>query len=290
MSSLYLSPLELAQSPTGIPWTALVSELAAPSAAALQQYYCSTVSAMIDNYVGKDVYAGSRPYQLHASDDTETALTDDAKQTFIDNHGDLIFLARYRPIINVLSGSYVPSIGSGETGGQPIPFDMNDVEWEGREIVHYGPFREFEGPLRVSVTYIDGFGNALITADQAIGVSALPVDDLTGFTPGQELTVYDMPPEQVFVDSTFVPVRGPGNLPLVAATVGAHVKGIRVSALGDDAKQAAIFLVQHLVQTRGLAQSQAAWNVLGERVVNTGPTDFIGWGLQLLENYKLVAF
>jgi hypothetical protein len=290
VSSLYLSPLELAQSPTGIPWTALVAELGVPTAAALQQYYCSTVSAMIDNYVGKDVYAGSRPYQLHASDDTETALTDEAKQTFIDSHGDLIFLARYRPIINVLSGSLVPSVGSGQTGGQPIPFVMSDVEWEGREIIHYGPFRQFEGPLRVSVTYIDGFGNAVLTADQAIGAASIPLDDLTGFTPGQELTVYDMPPEEVFVASTFVPARGPGNLPLVSGIVGAHKAGIRVSALGDDAKQAAIFLVQHLVQTRGLAQAQAAWNVFGERTVNTGPTDFLGWGLQLLENYRVVAF
>lgn len=284
MSSLYISPNELQVAPMGIPWPTMFTGVGQP--AATQAWYCQQASALVDNIVGEMVYGPSRPYVLRATLDTESAVTDTQEQTFLDNHGNLVFLARYRPIVSVQSGQYFPVLGNGMTSSSPVPFDMTSVYWEGREIVHLGPFLGFgTATLRVSVTYIDGYANATLTGNAALGAATLAVDDGTGITAGQQLTIYDMPPESVFVSSTFVPFQGPGNVPLQGSTAAAHAIGVRVSAMESDIQLACIFLVQHLIQTKAQIGAAPARELLKKEAVPFGATNYFEMALDLLDAY-----
>jgi hypothetical protein len=106
----------------------------------------------------------------------------------------------------------------------------------------------------ISITYVNGYANTLLSASVAASVSTLPVTDLAGFTPNHQFAIYDGASTEILtVASSFVATSGAGNLPLTSAIAYSHAKGISVSALPPAVKQAAIFVTSAILKARGNA-------------------------------------
>jgi hypothetical protein len=116
----------------------------------------------------------------------------------------------------------------------------------------------FSGGIRytseqfVTMTYVNGYANTLLTANSSAGATSLTVSDRTGFLPGQQFQIYDgTATELLKVSASFVPTTGAGAVTLDAACVNAHTAGISVSALPPAIKQAAIHVTSSILKGRG---------------------------------------
>lgn len=101
-------------------------------------------------------------------------------------------------------------------------------------------------PVRASVSYVAGFANCLLTSAVAAGVGHLPLDGVLGITPGMTLTISD----PGFTEIVTVLSVGTTSIDLAAITQFAHAKGVNVSALPAEVKQAAILLTTATIKTR----------------------------------------
>ena len=101
-------------------------------------------------------------------------------------------------------------------------------------------------PVRASVSYVAGFANCLLTSAVTAGVGHLPLDGVLGITPGMTLTISD----PGFTEIVTVLSVGTTSIDLAAITQFAHAKGVNVSALPAEVKQAAILLTTATIKTR----------------------------------------
>lgn len=108
------------------------------------------------------------------------------------------------------------------------------------------------GRMWGTVTYINGFANATLSADVAAGATSITPSDVLGFYPGLSLTIYDSlfaHSETVQVASSYTP--GSALVPLASALTWAHNAGTAVSALPPGFRQAVISLTAALIKRRG---------------------------------------
>ena len=106
----------------------------------------------------------------------------------------------------------------------------------------------------MTITYVNGYPNALLASNSLANASTLAVNDLTGFLPNQKFEVYDgANTELLTVASSFTPAQGAGTLSLANPTAYAHTSGVSVSALPPAVKQAAIFMTASILKARGNA-------------------------------------
>jgi hypothetical protein len=204
-------------------------------------------SSWIDSYCGQ---------VLSSTTDTETSRGRINRQGFLTIH------PRFSPVTEVVSLSY-----------GPLPSLLTSVDvstlWiESQSVVFpiQGFSTAFSGPIQfsgnysisqeqfISMTYVNGYANTLLSASVAASVSSLPVTDLAGFTPNHQFVIYDGASTEILtVASSFVPASGAGNLTLSSAIAYTHAKGISVSALPPAVKQAAIFVTSAILKARGNA-------------------------------------
>lgn len=126
------------------------------------------------------------------------------------------------------------------------------------------------GWVYITVTYVAGFPNTVLTAE-VTGAVSLPVKDATGILPGDYIGVYDdtngiqMPQ----VADTWVPTTGPANVPVTSNVTAAD--GIAVSALPPAIKQACIYVTTSLLKSRGSSAIQLATTTKVGTVVPQDP-------------------
>lgn len=295
MSRQYLTTTELAGLLSGVNWGTLFTGTGQPAAG--QAQLCMQASDEVDRICAENVFEAAKPYTLHATLDTEVATTNQRERVLINDEGNLSFLCAYRPVITVIAATVVPVVGAGMTGGTPWTVDLTNIGVDGREVTLYGYFSYYKGagvPLRVNLTYLNGFANAVLTAQAAAGATSLLLDDLTGFTPGQVVRIYDagsVAPEDIVVASTFVPPTttgpNPGSLPLTAGTEATHAAGIRVSAMPASVQQAALYLAIDLIQKRSAQGFRPAAIATGSTQGAAGQFDYRAAAKELLESFVL---
>lgn len=307
-SSLYITPLELRSAPTGNDWLKSLNVSGQPMEDYNLLSICQVVSDEVDNICNKLVFNPTeKDYVLRASVNTETGNTRDRDTALIDEYGNLTFIATFRPIISVTSLTVIPIPGNGMMGGVPFVIPPNQIFWQGREVSAVGYFSGAVGwgwgswgwgggwsgytevPLRVALTYINGFPNTTLASDASAAATSLVMMDPTGILPGAELRIYDIPPERVVVASTYDGVSS--TIPLAYPITYAHVAGVRVSELGADLQQACIWLAMDLIQSRAQQGVTAARQLPGfsgaGKAVVMGATDYYWKAEGLISKYIL---
>ena len=243
----YLTIAEFKQAPTAID----VDDLVGGGTSGINDQELANVigraSSWIDSYCGQ---------VLSSTTDTETSRGRINRQGFLTIH------PRFSPVTEVVSLSY-----------GPLPSLLTSVDvstlWiESQSVVFpiQGFSTAFSGPIQfsgnysisqeqfISMTYVNGYANTLLSASVAASVSSLPVTDLAGFTPNHQFVIYDGASTEILtVASSFVPTSGAGNLTLSSTIAYTHAKGISVSALPPAVKQAAIFVTSAILKARGNA-------------------------------------
>lgn len=264
---------------------------------------CRAVTQTVDNITAKNLFTGiNKPYVLRASTNTEYAVTSERERVMIDKNQNLSFIVQFRPIIQVLGMTYQGVPGNGlNTTQNVIPINADDLYFEGRMIVAfgfgigsipsstgwgYGYLGDFgSSPLRVSVTYINGFPNTQLIASANSGDTQIQVDDPTGIMPGDNVTIYDTDPEDIVVNQLYVP--GSPTVLLANSLMNNHSSGVRVSELGDDLRLACVWLAMHIVQSRGQSGTTPTRKTLGTGAVPMGSSNFYEMALDLLDQYIL---
>lgn len=162
-----------------------------------------------------------------------------------DRSGRLLFHPSHIPVVSVESVAYGTTLGNLTTYTAP-PTWVEDgrqivVDMQGATTAWSGSL-QFGGPppggeLYTTWAYTAGFPNTLLSSDVTAGAVSLPVADVTGAQPGQQLKLFDPGQDEVvIVAGTWVPTVGPAVLPLATATTKPHaaVGPVRVSAMGQD--------------------------------------------------------
>lgn len=246
-STPYLTIAEYKQAPTAID----VDDLVGGGTSAINDQELANVIARASSWM--DAHCGQ---VLASTVDTET------QRAYIDRRGMLKIHPRYWPITQVVALSY-----------GPLPGLLASVDpstlWLEQESVIFpitGFSTAFAGPIQftgnygstseqfVSITYVNGYANTALSASVGASATSLPVTDLTGFAPGYQFQIYDgASTEILYVDQSFVPASGAGNLPLASGTRFAHLATVSVSALPPAIKQACIYVTSAILKARGNA-------------------------------------
>ena len=246
-STPYLTIAEFKQAPTAVD----VDDLVGGGTSAINDQELANVIARASSWI--DAHCGQ---VLSSTKDTE------ALRARFDRMGFLKVHPRFSPITELVSLSY---------GGLPTLMASVDIStvWIEPETIVFpvqGFSAAFAGPIQfsgnysstqelfVSITYVNGYANTLLSASVSASATSLSVDDLAGFTPLHQFMIYDgSSTELLTVSSSFVATSGAGNLPLASAVKYTHAVGISVSALPPAVKQAAIYVTSAILKARGNA-------------------------------------
>ena len=260
-SSNYVAVSELITSLLGINARSVPNRSATSSPITAQQNYdgltqlISIASASADNYCNQNS-------PLYATQSTEQD-TVDAFKCGVNNDGWLWFHAANRPIISISEFKYGYIQTGGITWNQAA---VSDLIADDSMVYYPGQFYRRDYRMRVSMTYLNGWPNTYITGSSTIAANStsIPLEDLTGFTPGQVVTIYDLGnTEDITVASNFSPITGAGNLTLESGTKFAHAPiarpapansqpyDVRVSAMPSDIKQAVLLICKFYIEERG---------------------------------------
>ena len=259
--SQYITVAQLYNAPLGIDLKSVVPPQAAKPGSQVSgmqlyeelQQIVLRASAMIDNYCQQ---------VLRATTDSEEKWTGAASRAGVDQNGYLWVRPNYWPVRSVSAFQYgCPAIG-GTSWTVPTLSDLLIIN---NRIVYpsWLPARNTP-PWRVQYTYINGYVTALLTASMTASATAMPVNDATGMTAGQTLTIYDAGnTEDVTVAASWTPTTGAASVTLAAATTFAHTiqarpttgtqqpYDIMVSALPAEVQQACLLICKELVEARG---------------------------------------
>lgn len=305
----YIYPREILAAPTGNDW----SKFLGTTDPTLQEYrlwdICKTVSDTSDQICRSKLMVqatDNKDYVLRASINTEQAITLERERAIVDEYGNLVFLVTYRPIITVTDMTYIAAPGNGMTLGAPFHVPIQDMYWEDRKISAEGNFGWGVGsyysgwgtglwggyaavPLRVSVTYINGFPNTMLVGDVEADDTSIEVEDATGIVAGNQLNLYDIPFEIVEVDASYDGVST--TIPLAYSLSYDHTSGLRVSTLDSNHRQAMIWLVMDLMQMRsqqGVVAARAIPGFSGQgHAVPLGASDYYMKATEYLGRYIL---
>ena len=116
------------------------------------------------------------------------------------------------------------------------------------------PSTRVGGRLFCQWQYVNGWPNALLTANTAIGATVIPVSNTLGFYVGRQYKLFDVVSgnPETFMCTAVTPGVSLGCTPLkVAHTVPTSPDGVAVSAMPDEMRQAIVFLTSQLIKARG---------------------------------------
>lgn len=290
--SLYVTLNEYKQAPTAIDITTLdqtnLGNQAAQDAALLE--VLKRASSWVDN-ICKQI--------LQATNNVET------KEVTVTRDGRIVIHPNNVPIINLTNFQFRNSPMQSYT-----VVDLNEIEvYENYFSVYIlgmgfllpnlqlqpmyfnysSPFqmqRLTDIPLTAQYTYTNGFANATLTATADAGATTIQVDNATGFTVGNMVTIYDGANEENVTVSSVVGNTVTLQNPLLFAH---NTTGVAVSALPSSVKEATILLASYLIKERGsLALSMGETTVTGTTMGYNRPSD-IQIAKEMLKPYVRVV-
>jgi hypothetical protein len=288
MGRPYLSVQELINAPSGIDWTS-VPRRGAPADAQLaeQTQLCARVSDRMDELAGQN---------LQATVNTEELQGPDFWLTLDGSTGEARFVTSRWPVLQIVSGQWAAAAAYSQSGPPWVAIPTWQMRTEGSLLGELGtlaPGASAAGPnairiapgvvswmngrrgCRVSLTYLNGWPNAIIQASTAkpngpaVGDTSIHVDDITGWA-GVAGRVYDGSGTEAVSVASITPdtvgaISGPGLLNLGAALTFAHAPGVRVSAMPATLQWAGVLLATAMALTRG-ASAIAAQAVRGQQM------------------------
>lgn len=246
-STPYITIAEFKQAPTGVD----VDDLVGGGSGAVNDQELANVIARACSWIDS-----------HCNQVLASTVDTDSFRARVSRDGFLKVHPRYFPVTEVVSASYgsnpqsMNALDPTTAWIEPMSviFPMNNLLTTFFGQIQFGNPYSLTSEQFVTITYVNGYPNALLASSSLSGVSTLAVNDLTGFLPNQKFQVYDgATTELLTVSSSFVPAQGAGNLVLASPTSYAHNAGVSVSALPPAVKQAAIFMTASVLKARGNA-------------------------------------
>lgn len=245
-STPYITIAEYKQAPTAVD----VDDLVGGGSSAVNDQELANCVARASSWI--DAHCGQ---VLAATQDTESFRARVSRDGFLKVH------PRYSPIIELQSLSF------GSTPANMSSVDVTTAWIENQSVVIpvsgvAAPFLgslSFSGSFRyntdafVTMSYTNGYANTVTTATSLVGATSLTVSDLTGFMAGAQFAIYDADKTELLkVSNSFTPTTGSGTLTLQNATQYAHATaGVSVSMLPPAIKQAAIYMTNVILKSRG---------------------------------------
>ena len=244
-STPYLTIAEYKQAPTAVD----VDDLVGGGSASLNDRELTNVIARASSWI--DSHCNQ---VISATQDTESF------RARVSRDGMLKLHPRYWPVVSVVSASF----GSLPSAMQTL--DVSTAWIEPMAIVFplVGNAASFLGGLQfskvysstvdqfVTLTYVNGYANTLLSTSSLAAATSLIVADRTGFMPIMSFMIYDgVSSETVTISSSFTPTVGAGSVTLAAGCVYAHSAGISLSGLPPAVKQAAIYMTNVILKSRG---------------------------------------
>lgn len=246
-STPYLTIAEFKQAPTAID----VDDLVGGGTSAINDQELANVIARASSWI--DSHCGQ---VLASTKDTE------ALRAQVDRRGFLKIHPRYYPITEVVALSYgpLPTLMASVSASSCWIEDMSVVfPIQGFSSAFNGPI-QFTGNYSttqeqfVSLTYVNGYPNTVLSASVGAGATSISVSDRTGFLPGNSFILYDgSSTETVIVADAFITAEGAGTITLSSGLQFAHGSAISVSALPPAIKQACIYVTSAVLKARGNA-------------------------------------
>ena len=241
----YITIDEYKQAPTSVD----VDDFVGGGSMALNDVELGNVLARASSWM--DAHCGQ---VLSATVDTENFRGRASRDGFLRVH------PRYWPIASLVSASF----GSSPQSMQSLSADTAWIESESIVFPLALSNMSFLGPIQfsknyqvlaeqfITITYINGYANTLLSASANSGVTSLPVQELAGFVPNTKFTVFDgVNTEILTVASSFTATTGAGSVTLAAPTAYAHANGMSASALPPAVKQACIYMTNVILKSRG---------------------------------------
>lgn len=241
----YITVAEYKQAPTSVD----VDDFVGGGSLALNDVELSNVITRASSWI--DTHCGQ---VLAATQDTDSFRARVSRDGFLRLH------TRFFPIIGVVSASY----GSNPLQMNTIDVTTGFIEQMSVTFPLQSLTSSFMGTLQfsnvysplaeqfVTITYTNGYANAVLSANSVVGATSITVSDRTGFQPGTRFTVFDgINTEQLTVASSYTPATGAGTVALASAATLAHTSGVSVSALPAAVKQAAIYMTNVILKSRG---------------------------------------
>lgn len=183
------------------------------------------------------------------------------QRTRIRPDGTLRFHPKYFPIValsqlsigfaaNSLTSVQDPSQAWLEEGQVIFPYASQPTQWSSQGPLGLG----FPGTPRsevfVNYSYVNGYGNDFLAANASVGATSITLNDGTGFTAGEQITIYDgASTERVTIADTYV--FDANTIPLTSPLLFAHNVGVSVSALPAAVKEACILVTSAFLKIRG---------------------------------------
>lgn len=242
----YLTLQEFKNAPTALDYGNLVVGGTQQAQDAELSNAITRASSWIDNFCNQVIGA---------------TLDTEQQRVRVTPDGTLRFHPKYFPIVALQSLSYgfYPNQLTAVT-------DPSQAWLEEQEVVFpYGNMaytQSSQGPLGfgftsngraetfIRYTYINGYANAVLTANALAGATSITVDDGLGIIAGEMLNLYDgASTERVTVANNYV--FGSTTVPLVAPLTYAHNSGVSVSNLPAAIKEAAILMTTAYLKIRG---------------------------------------
>ena len=244
-STPYLTIAEYKQAPTAVD----VDDLVGGGSQAINDQELANCIARASSWM--DAHCGQ---VLGATLDTESFRGRVSRDGYLKVH------PRYFPVIGVVSASF---------GANPLYQQAlsPDTAWiEQMAVVFPLGATTFLGAVQfsasyapgvdqyITISYINGYANTVLSANASAGATSITVKDLTGFVPNQSFQIYDgASSEIVKVASNFTVAQGGGSLPLASALSYAHTSGVSASAMPPSIKQACIYMTNVILKSRGNA-------------------------------------
>ena len=175
--------------------------------------------------------------------------------------GTVRFHPKYFPIVALsqLSIGFSPSSLTAVTDpsqawleeGQVIfPYASQPSQWSSQGPLGLGFPSTPRAEVFVNYSYVNGYGNDFIQTAVTVGATSITVNDGTGFTAGEQITIYDgASTERVTIANTYT--FDSDTIPLTAPLAYAHSAGVSVSALPAAVKEACILVTSAFLKIRG---------------------------------------
>lgn len=232
----------------------------APTSVDVDDFVGGGSMAINDVELGNVIGRASSWIDAHCGQVLAATVDTDSFRARVSRDGMLNMHPRYWPIVAIEAASF---------GSNPVVMNTLDptTAWIEPMAVVFplsGLNASFLGQIQFSrtyspsaiqycsLTYVNGYANALTTATSAIGATLLTVNDRTGFVAGMRFNVYDgINTELLTIASSHTHATGPGTLPLASPATCAHSAAVSVSALPPAVKQAAIYMTNVILKSRG---------------------------------------
>lgn len=242
------------------PYLTIAEYKQAPTAVDVDDLVGGGSQAINDQELANNIARASSWIDTHCGQVLGATVDTDAFRARVSRDGFLKIHPRFSPVCSVVSASF----GSNPQQMQTLDVTTSWIEpacvvfplsWAGSAFygqLQLGGMYSMNAEQYVSITYVNGYANSTLSASALAGATSITVKDLTGFMPGHQFQIYDGENTEICtVASSFTMTTGAGSLPLVSALSYAHGSGISASALPPAIKQAAIYMTNVILKSRG---------------------------------------